>query len=97
MKSMNNSGPSTLPWGTPDWTGFHPEKCQVLHISNKRNPFKYNYNIHGHILEEAATSKYLGINLNRTLSWNNHINTVAKKAINISYFQNAVICKKSYC
>jgi hypothetical protein len=21
MKSMNNSGPSTLPWGTPDWTG----------------------------------------------------------------------------
>jgi hypothetical protein len=60
---------------------FHPEKSKVLHISNKRNPLKYNYNIHGHILEEAETSKYLGINLNRTLSWNNHINTVAKKAI----------------
>jgi hypothetical protein len=57
---------------------------QVLHISNKRNPLKYNYNIHGHILEEAKTSKYLGINLIRTLSWNNHINTVVKKASNIS-------------
>ena len=65
---------------------FHPEKYQVLHISNKRNLLKYNYNIHGHILEEAETSKYLGINLNRTLSWNNHINTVAKKASNISAF-----------
>jgi hypothetical protein len=21
MKSRNNSGPSTLSWGTPDWTG----------------------------------------------------------------------------
>ena len=52
-----------------DWLmEFHPEKCQVLHISNKRNPLKYNYNIHGHILEEAETSKSLGINLNRTLS-----------------------------
>jgi hypothetical protein len=27
--------------------------------------------------------KRLGINLNRTLSWNNHINTMAKKASNI--------------
>ena len=70
-----------------DWLmEFHPEKSKVLHISNKRNPLKYNYNIHGHILEEAETSKYLGINLNRTLSWNNHINTVAKKASNISAF-----------
>jgi hypothetical protein len=70
-----------------DWLmEFHPEKCQVLHISNKRNPLEYNYNIHGHILKEAETSKYLGINLNRTLSWNNHINTVAKKASNISAF-----------
>ena len=67
---------------------FHPEKCQVLHISNMRNPLKYNYNIHGHtrILEEDETSKYLSINLNRTLSWNNHINTVAKKASNIRAF-----------
>jgi hypothetical protein len=71
---------------TKPCTEFHPEKCQVLHISNKRNPLEYNYNIHGHILKEAETSKYLGINLNRTLSWNNHINTVAKKASNISAF-----------
>ena len=67
--------------------GIPPRKMlQVLHISNKRNPLKYNYNIHGHILEETDTSKYLGINLIRTLSWNNHINTVAKKASNISAF-----------
>ena len=31
---------------------FHPEKCNVLTISKKRSPSKYNYTLHGHILEQ---------------------------------------------
>jgi hypothetical protein len=44
-----------------------------LYLGNYKS---YMYNdsmVHGHILEEAETSKYLVINLNRTLSLNNHI------------------------
>jgi hypothetical protein len=97
MKSRNNSGPSTLPWGTPDWTGTEVDVAQMPSPAHLKQE-KYNYNIHGHILEEAATSKYLGINLNRTLSWNNHINTVAKKASNISAFlqRNLHVCPLSH-
>ena len=31
---------------------FHPEKCNVLTISKKRSPSKYNCTLHGHILEQ---------------------------------------------
>jgi len=57
-----------------------------LYLENYKS---YMYNdsmVHEHILEEAETSIYLVINLNRTLSLNNHINTVAKKTSNISAF-----------
>ena len=46
-----------------DWLmEFHPQKCQILHITNKRKPIRQPYNIHGHILEEADTAKYFGLN-----------------------------------
>ena len=67
-------------WET-DWQmEFHPNKCQVLHVSNKRNIIRAPYNIHGHTLEEADTAKYLGLNIHRSLNWNHHIQNVASKA-----------------
>ena len=64
-----------------DWLmEFHPQKCQVLHITNRRSPLREPYNIHGHVLEEVDSAKYLGVNIHRTLNWNTHINAVAKKA-----------------
>ena len=39
---------------------FHPEKCTVLTVSKKRNPVKWNYTLHGHILAYETSSKYLG-------------------------------------
>lgn len=59
---------------------FHPSKCQVLNVTNKKKPVKYTYNIHGISLEEVPTAKYLGININNKLSWNDHISAVTKKA-----------------
>ena len=50
-------------------------KCQVLHVTNKRNIIKASCNIHGHILEETDTAKYLGVNIHHKLSWNHHIYT----------------------
>ena len=38
---------------------FHPDKCQVLRITNKRNPIIFNYTLHDHILVTVTQAKYL--------------------------------------
>ena len=64
-----------------DWLmEFNPHKCQVLHVTNKRKPITKSYSIHGQILDSKSTAKYLGVELHKNLSWNHHINQVAKKA-----------------
>jgi hypothetical protein len=45
---------------------FHPEKCTTIHISKKRNP------IHMVIHLSVPGSKYLGVRVNKDLSWNDH-------------------------
>ena len=41
-----------------DWQmEFHPSKCQLLRITNKRKPFDRDYDIHGHKLEEVESTK----------------------------------------
>ena len=59
---------------------FHPQKCQILHFTNKRKVVDMPYNIHGHVLEVVDTAKYLGIHLHKGLKWNHHIGEVTKKA-----------------
>ena len=59
---------------------FHPQKCSVLHITRSRNPKYKQHTLHGRILVKQDNSKYLGVVINKTLFWNNHINDVTKKA-----------------
>ena len=35
---------------------FHPEKCQVVSISRKKNPIKYTYRLQGQALKAALLS-----------------------------------------
>ena len=57
-----------------DWLmEFHPQKCHLLHITNRRSPLREPCNIHGHVLEEVDSAKYLGVNIHRTLNWTTHI------------------------
>ena len=65
---------------------FHPEKCQVMHITTKRRPIITPYNIHGHILEQTDTGKYLGVNISNNMNWNKHIDQVTRKATNVNNF-----------
>jgi hypothetical protein len=46
---------------------FHPDKCSVLTITNKKNHVKHNYLLHNHTLESVSSVKYLGINLQTIL------------------------------
>ena len=65
---------------------FHPQKCQTMHITNKRKPITVPYTRHGHVLEEVDKAKYLGVNIHKQLSWNHHISSVTKKANNTRSF-----------
>jgi len=41
---------------------FHPDKCEIISITRKRNPVKYPYTLHamhGHLLKHADVVKYL--------------------------------------
>ena len=66
---------------------FNPDKCEIIQITNRRKKkIVTNYSIHEHQLKEVKGAKYLGVTIDRTLSWNEHINNVTKKANNTRAF-----------
>ena len=67
-------------WETSWLMAFHPEKCNVLTITKKRNPIKFNYTLHGHSLEHVTSAKYLGCTITSDLKWGPHINNICNKA-----------------
>jgi hypothetical protein len=58
---------------------FHPSKCQLLRVINKRKPSPTSYYIHGHKLELVDSAKYLGVTIHKTINWNTHIENISKK------------------
>ncbi|CAC5398781.1 unnamed protein product [Mytilus coruscus] len=70
-----------------DWLmEFHPNKCPVIHITNNRKPIRQSYNIHGHVLDEIESAKYLTANIHHKLNWNTHTDQVVRKANNTRAF-----------
>ncbi len=67
-------------WERRNKMEFHPDKCTVLKITNKRHPVNHIYNIHNIPLSVDKTAKYLGVTLDSTLSWDHHINSIFSKA-----------------
>lgn len=61
---------------------FHPNKCQVIHINNKRKHIRQPFNIHGHVLQKVEPTKYLGSNTHHKLNWTTRIDQVVRKAKN---------------
>ena len=59
---------------------FNPDKCEVIRITNKKKIIAAKYTIHGQLLHETNTAKYLGVTIDNTLSWNSHIDIMTKKA-----------------
>ncbi|XP_071123809.1 uncharacterized protein [Mytilus edulis] len=60
-----------------DWLmAFHPDKCTVLTVSQKKNPFKHDYIHHNHKLELVSSAKYLGITLQANLKWSKHTDNI---------------------
>ena len=77
---LQNDLNSLEEWENRWQMAFHPEKCVVIRVSNKRNPINAQYTIHGHMLQEVDSSKYLGVTISKDLRWDDHINTITAKA-----------------
>ena len=64
-----------------DWLmHFHPDKCNLISITQKRKPIHFTYKLYDHPLAKVEHSKYLGITLQSNLKWNKHINSITNKA-----------------
>ena len=75
---------------------FRPTKCQTLLITRSRKPLQASYILHGHTLENVSSAnsyilhghtlenvlsaKYLGVTINNTVSWDDHISNTCSKA-----------------
>jgi hypothetical protein len=57
-----------------------PPRKMLIRVSNKRKPINAQYTIHGHMLQEVDSSKYLGVTISKDLRWDDHINTITAKA-----------------
>jgi len=60
---------------------FHPDKCNVLRVTNRRKPIKTTYKLHNQALEEVTSAKYLGVTIANNLSSDVHISSVVEKAM----------------
>ena len=58
---------------------FHPDKCQVITITRKKEPIHFDYVLHGHKLEHVQTAKYLGVTISHDMRWNTHVDNLVKK------------------
>ena len=75
---------------------FHPDKCQVLRITNKRKPINKVYSIHNKSLKETNSAKYLGVTIDNKLRWTEQNGNVCRKANSVLGFlrRNTSSCPK---
>ena len=80
-----------------DWQmPFNASKCEVISVTQKQNPIKSTYTIHGHDLTVNKTGKYLGVTIPDNLTWNSNVDTTFKKANNSLAFlrRNLASCPR---
>jgi hypothetical protein len=59
---------------------FHPGKCTTLPVTRRRTTLTYPYQLHGETLETVASTKYLGVTLQKDVSWDRHVDAITAKA-----------------
>ena len=70
----------TPPWESTWLMRFNASKWQVVQVTKKSNPFLAKYTIHGQVLETVNSAKYLGVQLDTKMSFNNHVDAITRKA-----------------
>ena len=64
---------------------FHAGKCKLLCVTNKLKPIKSSYYMK---LDTVETGKYLGVLINKHLSWKPHVDAICKKPTKRELFSN---------
>ena len=59
---------------------FNFQKCELLRITNKKNPLVFNYCIASKPIRQVSHTKCLGITIGSDLSWNKHVQKIINKA-----------------
>ena len=59
---------------------LNSQKCDALMITRKHSPLGYTYCIDDSPISWKSIVKYLGIHLNSTLNWTDHLQIIAAKA-----------------
>ena len=81
VASVQNDLDNLQLWENEWLMSFNPDKCEVLRVTNKRTRvIQSNYFIHGSMLRNVDSAKYLGITIAKNLSWKDHVNVITKKA-----------------
>jgi hypothetical protein len=65
-----------------------PGQMQSSTDRNKNSTVQSKFIIHGHVLNNVNSAKYLGLNIHKTLRLDVHINEVTRKAHNTLSFSN---------
>ena len=75
---------------------FHPNKCKVLTITNKRKIIIFDYKIRNKRLEKFEHAKYLGVQIDKKLLWKYHVSSITSKANHCRHFLqwNLVTCNQ---
>ena len=63
-------------WESEWFIEFSPSKSNVIQVTCRHTPFRFQYKLHGKDLETVDTTKYLGINHSHVLRWNDHVNEI---------------------
>ena len=69
-------------WAKKLGMAFHSDKCSAMRISRARKTGAMNdyLQLKGHVLQNEDNTKYLGVELQSSISWNRHIDQTVKKA-----------------
>ena len=59
---------------------LNKEKCEVVHMSTKRNPLNFSYTINCTNLKAVNSTKYIGITVAYNFNWKEHIDNIVGKA-----------------
>lgn len=59
---------------------FNTSKCEVLTVTRKHLPFRYDYKLSNSLFKHVSEVKDLGVTISSDITWDTHINSIFAKA-----------------